>query len=768
MARLLTLIVLGALLWALPISSFAAVTQQGTLSAGSCAVLSFGGSDAGNAIRALGTATAGELAFTSVATSGVAMSVAFYELPIGVTDDADPAAESGTRLVATMVGTTSVPIYVSTNGGVIDVDIDTDGSGGSVRVCAAGYANSRPRGAGAIAVTSYEGMKACLESYLTVDCYVSGEFALPPGANSIAWRTFNATRGTPASGNMANGRDRKTLHCIGGQWYGTNDSVNDAATLTFDFSAIEHDADLVIDGCGINGTGTDSEPVLRLEHATGASGSNLVRVRFVRTAFNESVTPLTSTITTTATFAFSLLSWDHCWFNLGDINTLAPTIRFLGTYGGNGGEGGRIFISNTVAVPTGVITSLWSFWDSTGDAAAGTQLLELMISNSQIHLGQYAYGVNTTTALFKESAAFHFGTTDPASVHLANAKFYASSTASAPSIGSLFRWGYTGTSLPRELKGDASLRLMNSAVVGSIYGIAASGKGPTSVDLRLTVSNLGGLKSLAYADTGATVAARELNIAVTGRQNLPSGVDLPSIFDRTMMTSLASEAIANGVIALNGKALSIVNGMIGSQSGTYFFARTMDAVAATTSYSLFTVPATPTPFVVTRASCITEDTTGSAVFHLFKTANGTDLAAAPQACSYRLTDATATDCTGPSCLAGVDKTATLTVTPDDQSIVCSSTTPSTSFQIDAAGNLRNPVNINHAYKTVDATTITWQPTADVSADLTCTYQSKPVWQTQGNGNNTFDTAAQILGIRAGTGFGASGKTRIMIEATPQY
>ena len=753
-----------ALLVAAPAFATAAWNAR-SIGGGSCAAFDFGASDAGNAQSAL-RVEAGELAFTAVTTNGTAVSLTFWY--VDAAND-DPATVG--TLAATVTGTGRFPSYVSTNGGVLDVDIDTDGDGGSVKVCSAGYSSrSVGRGAGAISASSYQGMKACLESYVTLDCYVYGEFALPAGANSIMWRTFNATRGTPGSGSMSNGRDRKTLHCIGGMWFGTNDAVDDVATLTFDFSAVNHDADLVIEGCGINGTSSDLEPALRLEHATGVSGSDLVRVRFVRTNFNENITPLRSTLTTTATFAASLLQFESCWFNTGDVNTIAPTIRFLGFLGGSGGQGGRVIISNTLIVPTGTVTTGWAFWDSSGSAQTNTVPISFLISNSQLHTGQVGLGAASTNTIFMQSAMFHFGTNEAVSVNLANAKFYMSSSSGAPLIGALFRWTYTGTVAPMELRGDASLRVINSGILGSIYGIGETGKGPTHVDLRFSVGGLnGGLKAIAYADTGATVNARELNIAVTGRQNLPSGTDLPSIFDRTMMDKLASEAIANGTLTLNGKPLALVNGMIGSQSGTYLFARTHSAPALDSDVSLFTVPATPTPFVIARASCVTEDTTGSAVFTLWKnTFAGNPLAAAPQACSYRLTNATASDCTGPSCLAGVDKTATLTQTPDDQSIVCSSTTPATSFQIDAAGNLRNPVNINHAYKTIDATTITWQPTADVSADLTCTYQTKPAWQTQGNGNNTFATAADILGVHFGAGFGAIGKTRIMIEATPQF
>jgi hypothetical protein len=78
------------------------------------------------------------------------------------------------------------------------------------------------------------------------------------------------------------------------------------------------------------------------------------------------------------------------------------------------------------------------------------------------------------------------------------------------------------------------------------------------------------------------------------------------------------------------------------------------------------------------------------------------------------------------------------------------------------------VNIDYAYNN-GANTIIWVPTATVSADLTCTYQTVPVWHTQGNGNNVFDTAAQLLGFRATAAtFGGIGKTRIMIESTPAF
>jgi hypothetical protein len=120
----------------------AAWNTPGTLGAGSCAAFILGASDAGNAQPGL-RVPAGELAFTAVATNGTAMSVSFYELPIGVVDDADPAAETGTRLVATMTGTSSAPTKVETNGGILDVDIDTDGDGGSVKVCSASYAMAK-------------------------------------------------------------------------------------------------------------------------------------------------------------------------------------------------------------------------------------------------------------------------------------------------------------------------------------------------------------------------------------------------------------------------------------------------------------------------------------------------------------------------------------------------------------------------------------------------------------------------------------------------
>lgn len=129
-----------ALLVALLAQSASAAVRWGptTLFAGSCSVFTFGDSDAADAQPSIGI-PAGELAFTSIATSGTAMSVSFYEV---AAESADPDSATGTRLLHTATGNSSSPTYASTNGGVLDVDIDTDGDGGSVKVCAAAYAST--------------------------------------------------------------------------------------------------------------------------------------------------------------------------------------------------------------------------------------------------------------------------------------------------------------------------------------------------------------------------------------------------------------------------------------------------------------------------------------------------------------------------------------------------------------------------------------------------------------------------------------------------
>lgn len=94
-------------------------TQSGPhIPAGSCGTFRFDGDDASNVQPAV-SVPPGELAFTSVATSGAAISVSFYELPIGVSDDSDPAAETSATLRYTATGTTSDSTYKSTNGGIL-------------------------------------------------------------------------------------------------------------------------------------------------------------------------------------------------------------------------------------------------------------------------------------------------------------------------------------------------------------------------------------------------------------------------------------------------------------------------------------------------------------------------------------------------------------------------------------------------------------------------------------------------------------------------
>jgi hypothetical protein len=140
------IVLLLALLVAAP--AFGATWSDGRLRAGTCAVFTFSGSDAANAQPAI-EVPAGELAFTAE-TSGVAVDIDFYY----VVEASDNPATVGT-LVATVTGTGRFPSSVPSNGGMLDVDIDTDGSGGTVRVCAASYAY-RPGGAVGAVVASAE------------------------------------------------------------------------------------------------------------------------------------------------------------------------------------------------------------------------------------------------------------------------------------------------------------------------------------------------------------------------------------------------------------------------------------------------------------------------------------------------------------------------------------------------------------------------------------------------------------------------------------
>jgi hypothetical protein len=611
-------------------------------------------------------------------------------------------------------------------------------------------------------------MEACLESSLTTDCYVTGEILLPTGHNIITWRSFNTTRTA-----QENTRSRKSLHCEGGVLLGSYDAVNDTAVMTWDFSEMKGlNPEISVNGCVLAGN-EDLEPVLRFEHTTGVSASIHVSIYFNNVSFGQSDNyARASYITTTSTFASRVLSFEKCWFTRGSANVNSrPTFHYLGGFPPTSSQGnsGRLIFSNTVFQTEGN-GSGYALWESVGDVGG---VLDVAIINSSITVGIGTLGAASDVLTFipaQESSLFLFGTADAVNVDINNTLIFVRSASITPEVGSLFSWAYTGA-VKTYLKGRFTLRTDDNAYIGSIYNIAGAGKGPMHVDLAVDlVGATGSLDHIAIADTGSTVNARRLDVSVTGRQNLPSGVDFPSIFDRTMMDKLASEAIANGTLTLNGKPIYVVNGMIGSRSFTdsYLFARTLNAVASGSDTSLYTVPATPTPLVITKASCVTEDTTGAATFQLWRGAIGTPLAAAAQACSFRQTTAVASDCTGPSCTAGVEKTATLTSTPDLSSVTCSSSTPATSFQLDGAGYVRNRVNIDYAYNN-GANTIIWVPTATVSADLTCTYQTVPVWHTQGNGNNVFDTAAQLLGFRATAAtFGGIGKTRIMIEATPAF
>ena len=733
--------------------------SESTLRPGKQASFVWGASDAGDAQPAIDVSQCATLEFSAYVSSGTP-SVPFY-LRIAASDT--PA--TGGTPVFTAVGTQQFPVRVDIGANqVLDPDIDTAGAAGGFVFVRCGGLAVRGAAPGALPVAnSFAGMKACLESPITTDCAVNGDIVLPAGHNVIRWRTRNFLLGAPTTG--ISGLDRKMLWCFGGGWQGTSDAVTDTATLTFDFSDIDHDAELGVTGCSINGTTDTAEPVLRLEHATGISGGNLIRLWFQRNHWNQLVANVGPTIATTATFSFAGMWFTSSHIDLSTVG-VGPFISHLGGHGGSVGQGGRVYFSDDLVVGNSSV----ALWESVG--SVGNANIPLIVELSNVNLTSGGFGQNAGSTLV---APFQFGAADATILKFSNVNWFCNSSLQAVTALALYQFTGAATLATRTaLVGDISFfGSNNNCGIGALYGIqsvaGSAARGPQVVNLRFSAlgSSTYPFRSIAFAGTNATLGLRELNLSVVGRQNLPSGSDTPSFFDRTFTDKLISEATANGVLSLNGKPISVVNGMIGSGSfpGFGLFARTLNVPALNSDTTLLTQPAN-TPATYTRAACWTEDTTGSAVFTIWKnTFAGNPMFAAPAACGYRKTDAAATTC--PTCTGGVAQTATLSVAPDDKSIICSSTTPATSFQIAPDGAGYNFVNITAASKTPDATTISWTPTATVTANLTCTYDTKPAWQTLGNGNNTV-TGGEVIGVRAGAGFGGIGKTRIFIEATPAF
>jgi hypothetical protein len=165
---------LAALLCALPAAGAARWNPSIELTPGGCATFYFGASDAGNVQPSINVRGPGELAFTSIATNGTAMSVSFYAV---LANSANPATDVGTRLLYTAVGNSSSPVYNPVNDGyVLDVDVDTDGDGGSVAVCFAGYAETGNFGTPGFVVSAMDAAFDVVANFDTrITRFASGE-----------------------------------------------------------------------------------------------------------------------------------------------------------------------------------------------------------------------------------------------------------------------------------------------------------------------------------------------------------------------------------------------------------------------------------------------------------------------------------------------------------------------------------------------------------------------------------------------------------------
>jgi hypothetical protein len=701
------------------------------IGSGDCAGFSWGSGDGGDAQPAL-KLMPGTVWISAEVTGTV--SVSLYVTPA---PGSNTPASTG-ELAATITGNTRAPISASVNGGyVLDPDIDTAGTSGTIYVCLAGLGKSGGSGSGAgVAVASYGGMKACLESPKIEECVLTRLITLPAGANNvITWRT----------GQSGNGRDLKTLRCANGGWIGTNDSVVDAASLTFDLSLIPHDGEVTLRGCNVDGAPTDGD-TYGLRFAGLVTPGAYIKVRVIDNHFGG-LGSASTRVHFDSNMDVSALWWERNWWDFVSGTNLGHWIDYDGARAGATGQGARFWFLHNDTTP---VTSNGGLIDFTGSVSTETAFTVKSLSNN------WAGGAD---AAGQTNGFFQFGQDQAPEIEVRDTWHLGTGR----SIPCLFSQSGTGGGT---LKGDISFGGVSAtADYGALYCVQGAGYGFESVDLTVQLQPAATLpfdiRLIAFADTGATVGAQNFRVRVH-RGGAPSGVDRPNLFDRTFLSKLITEATARGQIEIGGGIIPIVAGRMGSFTWGPMIERTFASLTGVADNAVMTATM---PSTVLRAACFTEDTTGSATFNLYRGTSATLLHSASQACGFRKTDGAATTC--PTCTGGVAQTATLTSTPEDSSIICSSTTPATSFQISPNGSCRNKTNITTCSKAQNATTISWTPTATVTANLSCTYDTIPAWvdMTQ---NQAF-AVGDVLGFRTTAGFGntpAGARTFLFVETRP--
>jgi hypothetical protein len=173
------------------------------LTAGSCSRFTWESGDAGDAQPAL-PVPPGELAFSAIVTTG-SPNVSFYLLPSPGSDT--PATALGSTLAANVTGMGLVPGYYSVNAGtVLDPDIDTAGSGGTIYVCSKGYSSTAPTRSSQLGITGDTGSEFTLGYLQTLrqfEGFPAGRFttqlwvdpfdgndATGTGSYATPWRSF--------------------------------------------------------------------------------------------------------------------------------------------------------------------------------------------------------------------------------------------------------------------------------------------------------------------------------------------------------------------------------------------------------------------------------------------------------------------------------------------------------------------------------------------------------------------------------------------------
>lgn len=721
-----TVFLVGLVLLALPAAG--GTWSEGRAKAGAWVSFTWGSGDSGDQ-AAIDASQCAQVQVSSEVVSGTP-SVSLFLVPTAST------ATSGLTAVVTVTGTGRTPVYVDTGPFFLRPNVATAAGGGTLFVRCAAYAM---RGGSSTTVATYGALKSCLESPRIAECVVDRWITLPPGANNIVtWRT----------GETANGAEAKAIRCAEGGWLGTDDSVVDTASFIWDWSLLGHDAEVRVEGCGIDGAPLDGD-TYAIE-IRGSSVANLVRLFMIRNHFGER-----GSVSTRVHFD-SLVGLSGWWLreNMFD-RTAAEAGHFFdfdGGFGGSAGQGSRIWVLDNIATP---FTNLSGMLDLRG-AQQAVQLH--LVSRGNVWSGGVSYtsdpGAGAWYVLGGDISLPRVDLDD---------QFALGANRQVPCIVSVDGVNAGGGVLTgRVVLGGAN----TSSEFGAIWCATDGGFGFEAVDLDVVIQSSdsfpGDAFKLAFADTDATLYLKSLDVRVQRGSTLPGGTTSPNPFDRTFWSKLYTDGLASGKLTFNGADVPITLGRIGSMTWSPMIVRSQTALSGTVDTALMTAPM---PATVNRAACWTEDTTGSATFNLYKNTSATLLHSASQACGFRKTDAAADTC--PTCTGGVVQTATLTSAPDDSSIICSSTTPATSFQISPTGECRNPVNVSACSKTPGSTSISWTPTTTVTANLSCTYDTAPAWVTM-NQNQSF-ALGDVLGFRTTAGFAntpANARTWVMVETRP--